>query len=59
MTLRLISIQAKSDVEVSLGTVLFVAHRSLDVTGCYINHPILVHEKPTTNVLFPHGISKS
>jgi len=62
MTLRLISIKAKSDVEVSLGTVLFVAHRSLDVTGCYINHldqPILVHEKPTTNVLFPHGISKS
>jgi len=55
MTLRLISIKAKSGVEVSLGTVLFVAHRSLDVTGCYINHldqPILVHEKPTTNVLF-------
>ena len=48
MTLRLISIKAKSDVEVSLGTVLFVAHRSLNVTGCYINHldqPILVHEK--------------
>jgi len=59
MTLGLISIKAKSDVEVSLGTVLFIAHRSLDVTSCYINQPILVHEKPTTNALFPHDISKS
>jgi len=60
MALGLISIKAKSDVEVSM-RVLFVAHRSLDVTSCYINHLgyQLVHEKPTRNTLFPHDISKS